>query len=83
MTNVVVWYEAPYGLVRTEVSEVRIASIIRVTRLGKVGTTLAVSSANVVPSSSIFAILIMEAIYSSKKSVLQSLTQRHIPEDIL
>jgi hypothetical protein len=32
------------ALVRTGVSEERIASIIRVTRIGKLGTTLAVTS---------------------------------------
>jgi hypothetical protein len=31
-------------LVRTEVSEERIASIIRVTRIGELGTTLALTS---------------------------------------
>jgi hypothetical protein len=46
-------------LVRTDVSEERSASIIRVTRMGELGTTLAVTSnrrkvqrnANVIPSS--------------------------------
>jgi hypothetical protein len=32
------------ALVRTDVSEIRIASIIRVTRIGTLGTTLAVTS---------------------------------------
>jgi hypothetical protein len=32
------------ALVRTDVSEERIASIIKVTRIGEVGTTLAVTS---------------------------------------
>jgi hypothetical protein len=32
------------ALVRTDVSEERIASIIRVTRIGELGTTLAVTS---------------------------------------
>jgi hypothetical protein len=35
------------ALVRTDVSEERIASIIRVTRMGKLGTTLAVQRASV------------------------------------
>jgi hypothetical protein len=34
----------PVALVRTDVSEESIASIIRVTRIGELGTTLAVTS---------------------------------------
>jgi hypothetical protein len=50
------------ALVRTEVSEERIASIIIVTRIGELGTTLAISSKGSVP---ILAIL-MEALGSSE-----------------
>jgi hypothetical protein len=65
------------ALVRTDISEERIASIIRATRIGELGTTLAVISsllcllliANVVPSSPIFVILMTEKILSSKPSV--------------
>jgi hypothetical protein len=65
------------ALVRTEVSEELSASIIRVTRIGELRTTLAVTSkkykvflrsmrrlqvtANVVPSSQILVTLMMEA----------------------
>jgi hypothetical protein len=72
------------ALVRTNVSEERSASIMRVTRIGELETTLAVTinivllrsvrrllvKANVVPSSQIFVILMMEALRSSETSVL-------------
>jgi hypothetical protein len=67
-------------LVRTDVSEESIASIIKMTRIGELGTTLAVTSNRwvrlllvtaKVPSSSILVILMLEAIHSSETSVLQ------------
>jgi hypothetical protein len=78
-------------LVRTEVSEVRIASIIRVTGSGELGTTLAVTSnrrsvrrllvmANV-PSPLVLVTLMMEAIRPSETSVLTRTAWRNIPED--
>jgi hypothetical protein len=55
------------ALVRTDVLEERITSIIRMTRIGKLGTMLAVTvTANIVPSSLILVTLMMEAIYSYK-----------------
>jgi hypothetical protein len=61
------------ALVRTDVSEELSASYIRVTRIGELGTTLAVTSnrrtqvtASVVPSSPILATLMKEALSSSK-----------------
>jgi hypothetical protein len=80
------------ALVRTDVTEERSASIIRVTRIVELGT-LAVSfvflrsvrrllvTANVVPSSSILVALIMEAPSTSETSVLTRITRRNIPED--
>jgi hypothetical protein len=44
MKNAVFCDVAPCGFVRTDVSEERSASIIRVTRIGELGTTLAVTS---------------------------------------
>jgi hypothetical protein len=78
------------ALERTEVSEERDPCMIRVTRIGELGTTLAVisnwsklrrNSGNVVPSSPIIVTVIMKEIRSSKTSVLIRATRRHIPED--
>jgi hypothetical protein len=44
MKNAVFWDVTQCGFVRTDVSEERIASIIRATRIGEHGTTLAVNS---------------------------------------
>jgi hypothetical protein len=70
------------GLVRTDVFEERSASIIRVTRIGELGTTLAVANdystlltllvtANVVSSLLILVTLMMEELRSSKTSIFQ------------
>jgi hypothetical protein len=68
------------ALVRTDVSEERSAAIIRVTRISELGTTLAITS-NVVTSSLILVTLMMEALCSSKTSVLTRAAQRNTPED--
>jgi hypothetical protein len=61
------------SLVKTDISEELIDSIIRVTRIGELGTTIAVTSnrwANVVPSSPIFVTLMIEGLRSFETSVL-------------
>jgi hypothetical protein len=77
------------ALLRTDVPEERSSYIIRVTRIGELGSTLAVTSsvlrlsvtANVGPNSPILVALIMEAICSYEMSVLRRATRRNIPGD--
>jgi hypothetical protein len=73
-------------LVRTDVLEERIASIIRVTRTGELGTKLAATSdrsvtVKVVPSSQFLVTLMMVTIRSSETSAITTATWRNIPED--
>jgi hypothetical protein len=73
------------ALLRRNVSENLNISMIRVTRIGEIGTNLAVPrllvTANVTPSSPILVILIMYVLISSETSVLTIATWRNIPED--
>jgi hypothetical protein len=73
--NVSTAYVAP---VRTDVSEERVASMIKVIRIGMLRLLVTV---NVIPSSPILLTLLMEAIGSSETSVLTRTTGRNIPED--
>jgi hypothetical protein len=75
------------ALVRTNVSEEHSTSIIRLTRIGELGTTLAVSSNVRMLRRSImyiaYAILVTlmtEAIHSSERSVLTRATRHNIAE---
>jgi hypothetical protein len=94
LKNAVFWDVTRVALVRTNVSEEYVASIIRVTRIAELGTTLAVISnvflrsvlrllvtAKVVRSSQILVTLMMEATRSSETSVFTRVTRRNLPDD--
>jgi hypothetical protein len=79
------------ALVRTEVSEEPSAFIIRVTRIGELGTYLVLLrsvrrllfTANVVSSLPILVTLMMEALSSPETLVLTRATRRNNPEDTI
>jgi hypothetical protein len=81
MENCVSWKVTPFGCCKNRFLEEITASFIRVTKIGELGTTLAVTSnrrvtGSVVPSSPILVTLIKEALSSSETSVLTTATRR-------
>jgi hypothetical protein len=79
------------ALVRADISEEHVASIIEVKRISKLETMLTVTrnrstllqlivTVNAVPSSLVFVNLMMEAICYSKTSVITRVTRRRILE---
>jgi hypothetical protein len=83
------------AIVRTDVLKEFSASIIRITRIGELRTTLAVTgnrrtlqrntkllvTDNVVPTSPVLLTLMMGALYSSETLALTRTTRSNIPED--
>jgi hypothetical protein len=67
------------ALVRTDILEEHIASIIKVTRIGEIRIKLTVTSNPI--TLPILVTLMMEAICSSEMAVLTRTTRRRIPDD--
>jgi hypothetical protein len=68
-------------LVRTDVSEELSASIIRMTRIGELGTTSAVTSNRRTLRINSLVVLMMEALTSSETPILIRTTRHNITED--
>jgi hypothetical protein len=71
------------ALVSTDVSEELSAFFIRVTRIGELATTLAVTSNRRTLRRNTILVILMEAAGSSETSVLTRVTRRNIPEDTI
>jgi hypothetical protein len=70
------------ALVRTDVLEERIISIISVTKFGLIRSLLRLLvTANIVPNSPIFVTLMIEAIRFSESTVITIAARRNIPKD--
>jgi hypothetical protein len=68
-------------LVRTDVSEELSSSIIKVTRIGEVGTSAVTRNRRTLRYAPIFVNLMIGEVSSTKTSVLTRATQRNVPED--
>jgi hypothetical protein len=75
------------AIIRTDVLEEPIASIIRVTRIGRLGKSAVTSKRSTLllltfcPRSPILLTLMMEAVCSSETPVVTRATLRYIPDD--